>query len=240
MKHLNITKNTISYKFTDAGKLTPAIIKKTRWPRDIKFLCFEPGSGFMRMEKPVKLGVPWHKFSGGVIFMQNSDALPENHVSGKGQVRVETIKSKKMLCSLYTSTQDSYYKVAWKNWLGRHMIEESKTFNKESLPYLTGAVALKGKKPVGMVAGDKHKVKFINKFVWFITWIWIDPELRGAARAEVKAKFVEWLKRRPVKNICAHVNTFNIPSQKFFLNLGFRPIRVLFYERDGIDKAGTK
>lgn len=233
MKLLNTTKTTISYKFQDAGELTPAIIKMARWPLDIKFLCFEPEGGVMRMEQPVKIGVPWHKFSGGVIFAQNRDELPvSSRLTKKSIVKVETIQSGNKLSSLYISTQDRYYNVAWKGLLGKHMLEESDTFRKESLPHLSGAVALKGGKAVGIVAGDRYKVKFLHKFVWFITWIWIDPRLRGTVRAEVRAGLIDWLRRRPIKTLCAHVNTFNIPSQKFFLRCGFRPIRVMFYERE--------
>lgn len=237
MEHLNTTKTTISYKLQDVEKLTPAVINKVKWPKVIKFLCFEPGGGTMRMDKPLMLGVPWHKFSGGVIFLQKRDALTAAPGTSGNGLRLKTIKSKKMLRSVYVGSQDHYYDVEWKGLLGKHMLEERESFNKEVLPRVTAAAVFRGEKPVGVVGGIKHRVKFINKTVWFITWIWIDPAQRQSVRHAVRAKLVGWLRHRPIKHLCAHVNTFNIPSQKFWLKQGFRPVRVLFYERDGLGAA---
>ncbi|OIO05013.1 MAG: hypothetical protein AUJ51_00745 [Elusimicrobia bacterium CG1_02_56_21] len=235
MKHLKTTKTTISYKYRDAKKLTPAIIRKAKWPRDIKFLCFEPDGGVMKMDRPLKLGVPWHKFSGGVIFMQKRDALPAQVFNGgKSSLRAVTLKGGRKLSSLYTSSQNRYYNVVWKGLLGRHMKEESRTFNRESLPKLTGCTVNNGRRPVALVAGDKYKVKLLGTFAWFITWIWIDPALKGPMRDKARSMIIDWLRKRPLKHLVAYVNTFNIPSQKFFLKLGFKPIRLVFYERDGI------
>lgn len=234
MEHLKTTKTTISYKLQDACELTPDIINQVKWPRRIKFLCFEPAGGTIRMDKPLLLGVPWHKFSGGVIFLQKRDELPA--VAGRSgkSLRLETIKNRKALRSIYVGSQDHYYDIEWRKLLGKHMLEERESFNKEVLPRVVAAAVYRGKKPVGVVGGIRHRVKFINKTVWFITWIWIDPSQRPADKDGVRAKLLAWLKRRPIKHLCAHVNTFNIPSQKFFLKHGFRPVRVLFYERDGI------
>lgn len=231
MKLIKSIKNRLCYKCTDTGMLTPAAVSKIKWPSDKKYLFFEPRRGVMRMKAPLKLGVPWQKYNASLIFKQDRDKLlVPPRPAGHKDITVRTMRSKKELIKVYTSTQDMYHTGGWKKYFSETQKKESVMFRKKFLPTrVKGGIALKGRKPVGIIANCKLYSKIINKYVSFIVWAWIDPSLRGESRDAVRSGLVKWVKENSGRILCSHVSTYNLRSQQFCLGLGFRPIRAFVY-----------
>ncbi len=220
----------VRYNCGDAA-LAPGFISKCKWPAGVKFLDLEPRRGLMRMDEPLKLEGRYKNYGGGIIFKQGRDNMPLPLMPDrKTGVAVRTITSRRQLCELYASTQDVFHKGAGKKYITADQLKASALFRSTVLVNrVRGGVALKGGKPVGMIAGLKRWIPLVSQYAWFITWVWLDRELRGPQRAAAKAGLLKWLKENSGTVLMSHVHIFNQRSQRFFLDLGFKPVRVRFY-----------
>lgn len=225
-----IRNGNIFYDLPDLGMLGAGLPAGVEWPEDRPRLCFDLAARDRKRGIVVSNPLPEDKYICRI-----------NYLAGRKQVRatggraadagltLQPFRNFKEHKTLELWSHDKYFAKPFKKYMSPAHKAEARVYYK-MLKDTESAVLRRGAKSVGMITMLRLPGANLPKPLHWITWVWIAPELSPAERRQAHTLLAGWMKNNSIKYVGCSVHSANVRSQKWFLKMGFKPVRV-FFER---------
>ncbi len=229
IKQVEVTETSIIYNLPDIKMLKDGLISNLKWPEDKSYLFFNLSAKDTRTKQPIKTIVSTDKYSCRLNYLS-----PKNRIHSfrapepLRTLKLQPFKSLEEIKKMTIWSHGKYFLARYKQYLSPNHAAETKKYLTNLKKVKSVAIIYKNK-CAGMVSLMKivHATSLPKPLHW-VTWIWIDNKLPEDARRYAHSLVRSWLIKNSSKYIGASVNAVNIRSQKWFLKMGFRPVRVFF------------
>lgn len=217
------------YEVESPDLVSNAFVDSLDWPSSIPTLVINFGKILPRAFDILEKNLSGKYLSRLIYCADKTDlAVPEKRLPCP-QIRRYEFSGLEELKRLYLDTETEYFGKPWAGKLGfpwdRYLegkyYEIIKANAEHHLPEARVLCLEKGGVPVALFPLNKANY-FDGSDIDWILWVWIDPALSREERYEIKRQFVQWLGETAASRIVTGVNTFNVPSNRFFEGIGFK------------------
>lgn len=218
----------ITYEAENALAVDNALVAELEWPAGVSSLIIN-----FREEIPDDYTVIEAKLSGKymtrLIYRADKSDLRSRPDAGAFPEIVEyPFKNLAELQELYLFTEKKYFGepwagrlgYPWKQFLEGEYLKVIKINAEEYIPKAKKICFAKNGVPVALLPLNRTKDFDGNDTDW-VTWVWVDPSLSRDERAEIRERFVRWMRDETAGRVSTGVNPFNAASNKFFRKMGF-------------------
>lgn len=229
IKLIKHEKKFIMYEILDPYLINNQFVDSIVWPDDISTLVLNFKKTFDGIYEAINNNLSGKYFS-RLIYTVNKNHLKSSEISSCNRgICTYKFRNIKQLQELYLKTERKYFCNFWKKKLGYpwdvyfkgDYIRAIKINAEKHLPDSRVICLAKNSSPVALLPIKEAEYYDGEKIDWII-WIWIDSVLPKVERMEIRFKFVNWLRKNALKKIVTGVNPFNIPSNEFFEDIGFK------------------
>lgn len=220
MKLVRKTGNKAVYCVSSLDVLTDCFFDDFRWLDGTEIAIFCP-------EKPIldegrKLAGVSQSHSLWVAYGANvhdisAKACPRSIMN----MTISDLPDDSELTRLFIETREDYYR-SIKKTMTEWQLKQRDSFIKQQLPSSRRIYIQKNKEAIALLMLTKSKDLQEMPVDW-VPWVWISRSISSDERSFIHQHFRVWLGEQVVSVVQCVVSAYNLRSQRFFKNLGFKP-----------------
>ena len=208
------------YSIPKVEALTGNFLDSFQWQPGVSIAIFCPDEGVQGKES--SLAKVSEKHSLWILYSADKSDLriPDDARDPATALNVADLPDTAELTRLFIDTRDEYYRGINKTMTAWQIVQRA-SFIEKQLPGSKRVCVWRQKVPVALLMLTQAK-DLQGATVDWVPWVWISRSTPVDERRFIRARFAEWLRGNVSEKVQCVVSTYNVRSQKFFSDLGFR------------------